>query len=517
VRVRGGAGAALALAGLTACTPTASTSVPPATASRPTAAEPMSDPAEYAIDRVSRGAGERIFARTGIGDPYRTGMAYPIFLALVRAYPDELGADMAALAAKFGFTPRAADPASDDLDVREGLPIGMHLTIDPNTGVPWLVGSCALCHAERVRWPGGEELVIGLGNKRVRIHDYDAALVRIGDRGDLDVTRIGELADAAAREHGVAWPAEWQLPILQRTVEGLRERSEQRADLVARTAGGPPGRVAAIESFALAFELALGHAVPTGDTVGWAKVPDVIGFPVRTTLSWDGAGQGPIDALVVEADFAAGARVEWFWDHPLQGASLSAYLRQPAPRRAFPGTIDRALATKGARLFADHCSGCHGDYAADGTIASYDETVVPLADLGTDPARAMAISDAFVAAGNDKALTKGVVSVERTGGYVPPVLTSVWMRAPYGHAGQWPSLRFLATAPGKRATTYVVELDAPLDLETVGVRVAADHAPLAAGEHRHDGTQPGLSVLGHPFLADLGADAAAVIEYLKTL
>jgi len=484
---------------------------------RPPADEPVSDPAEYRIDKVSRDAGEQIFVRTGIGDPYRTGMAYPVFLALLGAYPDLLGADLPALAARFGFTPRTADPASDDLDVREGLPVGLHLTTDPNTGVPWLVASCALCHAERLRWPGGEELVIGIGNKRIRFHDYDAAIARIGRRKDLDVTTLGALADVAAREHHVPWPAEWQLPILQRTVDGLRARARQRAALVARTAGGPPGRIAPIESFALAFEIALGHAVPTGDAVGWTKIPDVVGFPVRTTLSWDGAGQGPIDALVVEADFAAGARIQWFWDHPLQGASLSAYLRQPRSRPAFPGAIDPARARRGQALFTNHCSGCHGEYGADGRVTTYEETVVGLDDIGTDPTRARAITDAFVAAANDRELTRGVVQVQRTDGYVPPVLTNVWARAPYGHLGQWPSLAVIATPPAKRPSRYVIDLDAPLDLDTVGVRVVADHEPLAPGEYRHDGAQPGLSVLGHPFLADLGADAAAVIEYLKTL
>jgi hypothetical protein len=42
--------------------------------------------------------------------------------------------------------------------------------------------------------------------------------------------------------------------------------------------------------------------------------------------------------------------------------------------------------------------------------------------------------------------------------------------------------------------------------------------PSPAGAYLHDASRPGFSVAGHPFLADLGADAAAaVIEYLKTL
>src|SRR6478736_10129487 len=107
----------------------------------------MSDPFEYGIDRISKDAGEAIFARTGIGDPYRAGVPYPMFLALLRAYPDLFGKDPQELAARFGFVARAADPTSDDLDVREGLPVGMHLTVDPYTQVPFVVTNCALCPA----------------------------------------------------------------------------------------------------------------------------------------------------------------------------------------------------------------------------------------------------------------------------------------------------------------------------------------------------------------------------------
>jgi hypothetical protein len=74
--------------------------------------------------------------------------------------------------------------------------------------------------------------------------------------------------------------------------------------------------VATIESFALAMEAPLARPVPTSPQVGWAKAPDVIGYRQRSTLSFDTACVGPKDALVVEADFAAGARLEWFWAHP---------------------------------------------------------------------------------------------------------------------------------------------------------------------------------------------------------
>lgn len=156
----------LALVLLAACgssPPPATTAVPVAGApaiapqvKQPPIPVPLSDPSEYAIERISREAGRAIFERTGIGDPYRTGVPYPLFLAFMKGFPKTFGASPAELAQKFGFVARAADPASSDMDVRAGLPVGMHLTIDPITGIAFVVNSCALCHSERVRWKGGE-------------------------------------------------------------------------------------------------------------------------------------------------------------------------------------------------------------------------------------------------------------------------------------------------------------------------------------------------------------------------
>jgi processive rubber oxygenase RoxA-like protein len=497
-----------ALLVLAACSTPASA----VTVVKPAVVVPISEPAEYDIDRISRDAGEAIFARTGIGDPYRTGVPYPIFLALMRGFPKTFGADPGELAGKFGFVARASDPTSDDADVRAGLPVGMHLTTDPITGVPFVVTSCALCHAERLRWPGGEALVIGLANKRVRIHAYDAAFAQITTDRRFTAQRLGRLAVEAAAERHVAWPELYAGALVAGTLDALQKRAGERAELRARTAANPPGRVATIDAFVGVLGQ-LAHAdVVYAPAVGWAKVPDVIGFAQRTTLSWDASGEGPMDLLAVEADVAAGVRVEWLERHPFQGASLGAYLRQPAPRPRFPGRIDRALAERGRALFAKHCETCHGTYAPDGRALDYEEKIIALEDVGTDPARALAATDSFERAANAPALTRGYTRFRRTNGYVPPVLTNVWARAPYGHAGQWPSLAVLATPPDRRPTRFALDYDAPYDLSTVGVAVRD-----APGAYMQDASQPGLAVTGHPFLAELRGDAPAVIEYLKTL
>ena len=470
----------------------------------------MSDPAEYAIDRITREAGRVIFERTGIGDPYRTGVPYPMFLALLAAFPERFGADTTELADKFGFVARAPDPRSDDPDVRAGLPVGMHLTTDPLTNVEFVVTSCALCHAEKLRWRGGEALVVGLGNKRVKIHAYDRAFADVTTARGFTVRRLARLADEAARARGLVWPEAYKEVFAAATVARMQERAGKRAQLHAKTTDDPPGRVAVIESFAVVLGELTGKHVGFARDVGWAKVPDVIGYGQRTTLSWDASQEGPIDLLVVEADVAAGVRIEWLERHPFQGPALGAYLRQPAPRPPFPGPIDRARAARGKRLFEERCADCHGTYGADGRAIDYDESVVPIEDLGTDPARLLAPTAAFELAANDQTLTRGYTRFRRSTGYVPPILTNVWARAPYGHAGQWPSLAVMAIAPARRPTRFTIDFDGLYDLDAVGV-------PLRSGGHVQDASRPGFSVLGHPYLADLGTDAAAVIEYLKTL
>lgn len=481
----------------------------------------VSDPAEYHIDRPSEEAGEAIFTRTGIGDPYRTGLPYPVFLALLELHPELLGSNPKEMADRFGFTARAPDPASPDRDVREGLPYGLHLTDDPNTRVPFVVHNCALCHSEQVRWPGGEKVVIGLGNRRIRIHAFEQALARISALPDFDRAHLAPVAARIAHDRDIPWSPDIRGAMLTNTMRVMKERFAERAAFLSRTRDALPGRVATIEAFAVALGQLLHRDVPTPAVTGWAKIPDTIGFGVKRTLSWDGGSEGPSDALVVDADIAAGARIAWLYDHPLQGASLSTYLRHMPRDLRFPGPIDAALAARGKAAFEKTCARCHGTYEDDGRAKSYTEKAVPIAYVDTDPARAEAVSDAFLGAANDPKLVRGglaLVKTRRTDGYVPPVLTSIWARAPYGHAGQWPNLTVLAMKPGARPTHFVVRNSQPLDLEKIGLATDDASASLAPGDYVQDGTVPGFLVSGHPFLADLPDDTrGAVLEYLKTL
>ena len=510
MRAGHGLGAALLLA---ACAPAASAPSAPVTAVAATtdAAAVMSDPEEYRDQGISAAMGEKVFGTLGGGDPYRTGMAYPVWLALVESFPKELGGDVKSFAQRFGLL---VDPSKGE------LPVGFHLTVDPNTRVPFLVANCQLCHAERLRLPDGDHIVSGLGSTHVRIHAYDAALSHVARDPAFDVQPVLDAALRAAREHDVPWPEAMRLPIVRATVEGLRSRAALRGADVDRFAAGLPGRVATIESFAMAMN-AHGAHVPLSGTTGWAKIPDVDGFPYRETLSFDGVGRGNPVALAAEADFAFGARPEWFESHRHIATSLWMFLSHFERKLPFPGPVDAALAERGHAAFDATCARCHGYYSPPGPQPRlrYREHVIPQADVGTDPAREEAVTPAFVQAANSIPLGRGVTTTEATGGYVPPVLLDVWARGTFGHVGQWPSLEVLSRKPADRPRRFVVDLDGAYDLVHVGLPWhEARSGEQPARGYLYDGEQPGYHVDGHPFLADLpDADRRAVLEYLKTL
>jgi hypothetical protein len=475
----------------------------------------MSNPVEYAEKQISAENGAEYFNHTGGGDPYAAGMAYPVFLALMEDFPEELGKDWAEFSDKFGMVP---DPAAKGDP--HAPPLGFHLTTDPNSQVQWLVGNCTFCHVERIHLPSGDIVVPGLGNKAVRPHAYVGALMHIGTSTRLSEERILEIATKRARDWRVPWPENMRQPIVDATVGAFRNLAKERASRVRRFESALPGRMATIESFALGLELYQKRGIPMPNNIGWAKVPDIRSFPYRDTFSYDASGYGSPQALVLEADFLFGARPEWYISHPHISTSVYLYLREFSRKLPFPGSIDAPLAARGKELFGNHCAECHGHYMRqNGEMrASYKESVVPIDIVGTDRTRLDAVSPAFVKAANDFAPTKGYTAVRNTGGYVPPVLLDIWARGVYGHAGQWPSLEALATPPAERPRKFIVDPKGYYDTERIGVRYDTANRPLKPSEYLFDADQTGFGVQGHPFLSGLAPDdRRAVIEYLKTI
>ena len=171
--------------------------------------------------------------------------------------------------------------------------------------------------------------------------------------------------------------------------------------------------------------------------------------------------------------------------------------------------------------FEKNCAECHGTY---GDAWTYPERVVPLAEIGTDPARLQALPPAAKAHYGETWFNHfGATPVDESStGYVAPPLDGIWASAPYFHNGSVPTLEHLFH-PNERPVVWRRSQDG-YDTARVGLEVEAfDEVPeeaKTAAERRHyfDTRQRGKSAAGHLFPERLTAEEKrAVIEYLKTL
>jgi len=496
------------------------TATAPAASALPVAddSDLLSIPIEYQERDVSAEAGSEYFNQYGVGDPYGSGFPWPIFLALLELFPDQLGGSLSGFRERFGFL--EAERTSDA--EQSGLPVGFHLTKDPYTRVDFMVVNCQVCHAAELRVAGKRTLVAGMGSKRVRIHAYDRALTRIAFDPRLDRELEAAAARVAARQQ-LNWPREWRALVVRRTLENWRLRAERRKADVAVIGDGLPGRVETIAGFAMALNHRSTDALSMPKVRGWTKIPDVAPWRYRMTVSFDGLVTGSPVTLVGEADFAFGVRTSWYEQQRHISTSLYLYLKEFRRDLPFPGSLDRELARAGQLPFEQRCARCHGSYGSPDDprrSVAYREQVIPQASVGTDRARLDAVTPEFVDATNKLPATRGLVLAKATNGYVPRPLVNVWARGLYGHAGQWPDLATLATPPDQRPQRYVVSPQADYDLARVGIatRIQGASPDPAQGEYLYDASAEGFSNAGHSYLSALDeAERGAILEYLKTL
>lgn len=281
---------------------------------------------------------------------------------------------------------------------------------------------------------------------------------------------------------------------------------------------------------------------------GYVSIPDLHGRMLRSSYLADGiyAADGKRrfeprgEADVSGASRASSASIVAFFLVPTAGIRPTKSEEQaervedvlefvadyrPPP---FPGIVDRARVPSGARIFAARCESCHGRYAKDERgmrLVAFPNRLVPQNQMGTDPARWKAVSDAGVRALGRLPVAKKINAV-RTGGYVAPILSGVWQTAPYLHNGSVPTLWHLMR-PETRPARFMVG-GHKLDYSRVGIagEAAADGVMRYPAGYVswsdpgvHDASEPGKSNEGHEKEFD-GLDDAKkddLLEYLKTL
>jgi len=250
---------------------------------------------------------------------------------------------------------------------------------------------------------------------------------------------------------------------------------------------------------------------PIGTTVGNADMPPVWNLSAHSGRSylWDGSNTN-LQEVVVSSAISAGSGTKWIDRDVTSLNRVQQYLSSVRPP-AYPLPIDRPLAALGANLFERDCGSCH---SPGGTRTG---TVVPIAEVGTDPYRLAAWTPASAAAFN--AYGSGHAwqfsHFRATTGYVAVSLDGLWLRAPYLHNGSVPTLEDLLNPPASRPSFFWRGYNV-YDTHHVGFMTTGNEA-------RREGTafdtrQPGNSNAGHSYGTSLSPDdKRALIEYLKTL
>lgn len=201
-------------------------------------------------------------------------------------------------------------------------------------------------------------------------------------------------------------------------------------------------------------------------------------------------------------------------------ADVLQWMESIEPPR-YPFEIDAEQAARGERVFAVHCSECHGTY---GDIETYPEIRVPIDVIGTDRVRLDALTPEhrrWMQVGWMSRFGEDEVIVDPDG-YIAPPLDGIWATAPYFHNGSVPTLWHLLH-PSSRPNVWLRTEDG-YDRERVGLEVAEfptvpDEATDPSDRRRYfDTSIPGKSAQGHTFVDALSEDQKEdVLEYLKTL
>lgn len=262
-----------------------------------------------------------------------------------------------------------------------------------------------------------------------------------------------------------------------------------------------------------AFPLPLGSHMPEMDTPAWWN------FAPKETMYYD--GRTPAASVRTNMQFLLGEKsLEDLKNLEPTFRDIQAYLKSIEPL-AYPFPIDRDKAERGLQVFEANCRKCHGTY---GDSPTYPNVVVDLKVIGTDPARAVGMSERMVAHYNATWLGEEHPGDLEMKGYQAPPLRGIWATAPYLHNGSVPTLEHLlhSTSRPSRFLRPPSTGFEHYDQDRVGWRfeqVEEGSSVSPADRARYfDSSRFGLGKGGHAFGDKLGADErGALIEYLKTL
>lgn len=360
---------------------------------------------------------------------------------------------------------------------------------------------CAMCHVGRA----AGQTIVGLGNKR------------------FDIVQLGAELGRRERLYAALIPANKERrEVEDATLEFMNRIADpQHGNLT-------QGMVPVSAVFGWFFRVA-GEEPPADMPRAAVKIPSLWGYGVKGYAGefCDGYGDGPGWAVQVELTVSQKPEAVRRYLPKIEAAhTLIAAFLPPA----YPFKIDRPAALKGADIFADNCSKCHGTYECDERdLPIFKEPrLIEIDRVRTDRDRL----DIRGAALDRRVETNPLHDLIRHRspplGYFAPRLVGIWSRFPYLHNASVPNIAAMLTPPTDRPAVFLLK-DAGerdrFDESKLGLTLPTEREREhllkrgAAGDRSvYDTRRIGHSNKGHEFGTDLSdSEKASLIEYLKTL
>jgi mono/diheme cytochrome c family protein len=369
-----------------------------------------------------------------------------------------------------------------------------HETTD---GVTIVASNCLTCHAAEI----DGEVVIGLGNEFADFTQDPRRIVLQSGNFVRGAAATREWERWADRVDGIA-------PYIQTATVGVNPATNLTWALMAHR---DPETLAWSEEPLI--EPPQAEPLPI-------SVPPWWGMRDKAAMFYTTIGRGDHSTFMLLASMLCVDDVAEFETVAAYADDIRAYIATlDAP--VYPHAIDAERAALGAAIYARGCATCHGGEGTD-----YPNLVVPLDEIGTDPAYAVAATDGSRDRFYDWIARSPYGDAESAApapGYIAPPLDGIWATAPYLHNGSVPSLAMLLS-PEDRPVYWRHLRPRVYDGDAVGWRFerleSGQEAEADPDLRRriYDTTRHGYGNGGHPYGGDLSdEDRAALIEYLKTL
>lgn len=432
-----------------------------------------------------------------------------IFAVLPAMFPDRLPGGYASL----GFV---TEPGKD-------MPIGISRRY--RLGFQQVGLNCSVCHVGtyRLNPQTRPTIVLGMPANRLRLQEFFEFVVNstLDPRFTPDnvIGHINKTNDPLSAVDQLLY----RYVLIPRTVAATLELKGYMGPLIGdhRITRWGSGRVDTFNPYkALQFHWDLDY-LPIHELSAASDYPSLWNQRVRgdnaMELHWDGNNPS-LDERNRSASLGAGVTPTTL-DRPALKRVADWVRDLPVPR--YPLPIDRALAERGAVVYAQHCTVCHGNhrfregYVNPATMPRLGR-VEPYRYVKTDRQRL----DSYTYTFSQNQYTLYPNSNDRfrhfrkTDGYANQPLDGIWLRAPYLHNGSVPTIRDLLNVPAQRPAKFFRGYDV-LDTKNLGfISTVAEENGVKFFEF--DTSIRGNSNAGHEWGTDLpDADKDAIVEYMK--